>query len=295
MARTLSTIYNSAVTERNKYLKLTELTNTSKMSIIDAITYVASSLVYSFETILDVFTVDMANTYANRINGTPGYYANALLKFQYGDALTVSSDGSQFQYSSVDTTKRIITKVAYEEKYASDFKDNVLVLKVAKGDVGSLARLNTDELTAATAYINQIKFAGVNTGVISRIGDVLVPRVTVYYDGKFTEDVLRTNVQTAIDTYIYNMGFDTAIFVQNIIDAIKGADNVTDVYIDPNATQTQGIYMASYDDNDALGTLTKIDRVATTSSGYLKESSVTGLEAALPTFANAITVKLETE
>ena len=39
----------------SKYLELTELTNDSKMSIINAFTWVTAAAIYSFETLLDVF------------------------------------------------------------------------------------------------------------------------------------------------------------------------------------------------------------------------------------------------
>ena len=60
MSRTLTEIYNEAVDTRNKYLELTELTNDSKMSIINAFTWVTSAAIYSFETLLDVFMTDIS-------------------------------------------------------------------------------------------------------------------------------------------------------------------------------------------------------------------------------------------
>ena len=52
MSRTLTEIYIEAVETRNKYLELTELTNDSKMSIINAFTWVTAAAIYSFETFL---------------------------------------------------------------------------------------------------------------------------------------------------------------------------------------------------------------------------------------------------
>ena len=74
MSRTLTEIYNEAVETRNKYLELTELTNDSKMSIINAFTWVTAAA----------------------INGTSAYYANAMLKWQYGDDLIINDEGTAF-------------------------------------------------------------------------------------------------------------------------------------------------------------------------------------------------------
>ena len=295
MSRTLTEIYNEAVETRNKYLELTELTNDSKMSIINAFTWVTAAAIYSFETLLDVFTTDIAKTFTQRINGTSAYYANAMLKWQYGDDLIINDEGTAFHYATEDTTKRLITHVSYQEYYNEEFKDNILILKVASGEGRSLSQLSDEELIAARAYLNQIKFAGVKCNVVSRRGDVLVPRVTVYYDGAITKEELYDNIDTALIDFIVNMKFDSLIYSQKIIDAIQKVEHVTDVHIDQEASVEQEIFIAQYNDNNELGPLTKIERKCHLASGYAKQSTQQDAESELPTFREAIVIKLETE
>ena len=295
MSRTLTEIYNEAVETRNKYLELTELTNDSKMSIINAFTWVTAAAIYSFETLLDVFTTDIAKTFTQRINGTSAYYANAMLKWQYGDDLIINDEGTAFHYATEDTTKRLITHVCYQEYYNEEFKDNILILKVASGEGRSLSQLSDEELIAARAYLNQIKFAGVKCNVVSRRGDVLVPRLTVYYDGAITKEELYDNIDTALIDFIVNMKFDSLVYSQKIIDAIQKVEHVTDVHIDHEASVEQGIFIAQYNDNNELGPLTKIERKCYLASGYAKQSTQQDAESELPTFREAIVIKLETE
>lgn len=295
MSRTLTEIYNEAVETRNKYLELTELTNDSKMSIINAFTWVTAAAIYSFETLLDVFTTDIAKTFTQRINGTSAYYANAMLKWQYGDDLIINDEGTAFHYATEDTTKRLITHVSYREYYNEEFKDNILILKVASGEGRSLSQLSDEELIAARAYLNQIKFAGVKCNVVSRRGDVLVPRLTVYYDGAITKEELYDNIDTALIDFIVNMKFDSLVYSQKIIDAIQKVEHVTDVHIDHEASVEQGIFIAQYNDNNELGPLTKIERKCYLASGYAKQSTQQDAESELPTFREAIVIKLETE
>lgn len=295
MSRTLTEIYNEAVETRNKYLELTELTNDSKMSIINAFTWVTAAAIYSFETLLDVFTTDIAKTFTQRINGTSAYYANAMLKWQYGDDLIINDEGTAFHYATEDTTKRLITHVSYQEYYNEEFKDNILILKVASGEGRSLSQLSDEELIAARAYLNQIKFAGVKCNVVSRRGDVLVPRLTVYYDGAITKEKLYDNIDTALIDFIVNMKFDSLVYSQKIIDAIQKVEHVTDVHIDHEASVEQGIFIAQYNDNNELGPLTKIERKCYLASGYAKQSTQQDAESELPTFREAIVIKLETE
>ena len=295
MSRTLTEIYNEAVETRNKYLELTELTNDSKMSIINAFTWVTAAAIYSFETLLDVFTTDIAKTFTQRINGSSAYYANAMLKWQYGDDLIINDEGTAFHYATEDTTKRLITHVSYQEYYNEEFKDNILILKVASGEGRSLSQLSDEELIAARAYLNQIKFAGVKCNVVSRRGDVLVPRLTVYYDGAITKEELYDNIDTALIDFIVNMKFDSLVYSQKIIDAIQKVEHVTDVHIDHEASVEQGIFIAQYNDNNELGPLTKIERKCYLASGYAKQSTQQDAESELPTFREAIVIKLETE
>ena len=295
MSRTLTEIYNEAVETRNKYLELTELTNDSKMSIINAFTWVTAAAIYSFETLLDVFTTDIAKTFTQRINGTSAYYANAMLKWQYGDDLIINDEGTAFHYATEDTTKRLITHVSYQEYYNEEFKDNILILKVASGEGRSLSQLSDEELIAARAYLNQIKFAGVKCNVVSRRGDVLVPRLTVYYDGAITKEELYDNIDTALIDFIVNMKFDSLVYSQKIIDAIQKVEHVSDVHIDHEASVEQGIFIAQYNDNNELGPLTKIERKCYLASGYAKQSTQQDAESELPTFREAIVIKLETE
>lgn len=294
MSRTLTEIYNEAVDTRNKYLELTELTNDSKMSIINAFTWVTSTVIYSFETLLDVFMTDISTIFNSRINGTPAYYANAMLKWQFGDELVINDEGTSFSFAQEDTTKRIISHVSYQEVYSEEYKDDVLILKVATGEADSLSRLTDEQLIAARAYLNQIKFAGVKCNVISRKGDVLVPRVTVYYDGAVSKEELYDAIDQSLIQFVNDMQFDSLLYAQKVIDAIQKTEHVTDVWINPEASASQGIFIAQYDDDDHLGELTKIERKVYTSSGYVRQSTKSGEESSIPTFREAIAIELET-
>lgn len=294
MSRTLTEIYNEAVDTRNKYLELTELTNDSKMSIINAFTWVTSTVIYSFETLLDVFMTDISSIFNSRINGTPAYYANAMLKWQFGDELIINDEGTSFSFAQEDTTKRIISHVSYQEVYSEEYKDDVLILKVATGEADSLSRLTDEQLIAARAYLNQIKFAGVKCNVISRKGDVLVPRVTVYYDGAVSKEELYDAIDQSLIQFVNDMQFDSLLYTQKVIDAIQKTEHVTDVWINPEASASQGIFIAQYDDDDHLGELTKIERKVYTSSGYVRQSTKAGEESSIPTFREAIAIELET-
>ena len=305
MARTLTEIYTVAKNYRNQYLELTEFQNSSKMSVIDAFTWVTSACIWTFENILDVFKVDLAKDLQNRINGNAAYYANALLKYQSGDELEMNEEGTAFSYPTIDETKRVITRVSYSEYQEEGFYDKQLVLKIATGEPGAYERVSDEELLAIRAYFNQIAFAGTHAIVVSRKGDVLVPRVTVYYDGAISEEEVYKNIEDALNDFIANVSFNGVIYTQKIIDAIQRAEHVVDVHISTIASDLQGIFIAQYDDDnnlipvqygdggEVLSYEHKVDRCFVPNSGFLKQSSRSGDEETLLTWKEAITLKIE--
>lgn len=298
MARTLTEIYTVAKQCRDKYLELTEFQNDSKMSILDAFTWVTSSCIWAFENILDVFKVDLAKDLQNRVNGTPAYFANALLKYQSGDDLVVSEDGASFSYATIDESKRIISKVSYSEVVEDGYHDKLAIYKIATGEPGAYARIEEEELLAIRDYLSKILFAGQHAKVVSRNGDVLIPRVTVYYDGAISEDELYTNIENSLNNFIANMSFDGMLYAQKIIDCIQNAEHVTDVEVDRTGTDQQGIFIAMYDDDNNLievedSVEQRIGRYVIPNSGYIKQSTRSGKEENLQTWREAITLKLE--
>lgn len=299
MARTLTEIYALAKECRNQYLELTEFENSSKMSILDAITWVTSSCIWAFDNLLDVFKIDLAKDLQNRINGTPAYFANALLKYQSGDELIINEDGTAFSYPNIDESKRVVTKVSYAEVEEAGFHDKLMILKIATGSPGEYDKIEEGELIAIRAYLNKILFAGQHALVVSRKGDVLVPRVTVYYDGAVSENEIYSNIENQLGQYVAELEFDGVIYAQKIIDCLQKAEHVTDVEIDNTTTDNQGIFIAQYDDD---GHLIEVDgeieqrmgRYIIPHSGYLRQSTKEGEEVDLPKWRDSIVLKLET-
>ena len=293
MSRTIKEIYNEAVQERNRRLELTEFASDSKLSVMNGILWVVAAVIHSFETLLDVFAVDISEVIDNRINGTPDYYANALLQYQQGDELVVREDGLAFGYAQVDETKRIITQVSYVESTDDSNLDSKLILKVATGTKGHLEALPAAELVPVNAYIGKLKFAGTRIEVISTKGDVLVPRLTVFYDGAVPEEEMYDAIEERIRDYITGIDFDAAVYVSRLTNVIRLGGHVTPIYIHVSAVPLSGGFIACHDADGGIQPLQRVGRVAYTASGYLKESSGKDEESALPTFREAITLRIE--
>lgn len=130
--------------------------------------------------------------------------------------------------------------------------------------------------------------------IVSRKGDILIPKVVVYYDGGITEDEMYNAVEAALNSYIANLEFDGAVYVQKIIDTIQRVEHVTDVFYDAAATDYNGVFVAQYDDDNNLisdsagNILQRIPRFFIPNSGYLKQSTNSGEEAGIPKWEETI-------
>lgn len=286
MSRTIAAIYQQIVAERDKRQELKEFKNDSKLSIMNGISYICAVAIHAFESILDVFTIDISEAMNSRVNGTPTYYANALLQYQKGDTLSVRSDGLAFGYSSVDESKRIITQVSYVESWDENDRDYKLIYKTATGSKGELSSISKDDLVAINGYIQKFAFAGTHIEVTSQEGDILIPKITVYWDGSVSESEMYDAIVARLNEYVINIDFDSSVYVSKILGDIKGVNHVVDVYIDDNLNQ--GLFIARYNSDGVISSIDKIDRVAYTSSGFIRESSRSGVESDISNFRESI-------
>lgn len=293
MARSINEIYKEIVAEKDKRLELSEYKSDSKVSVINGIAWFVSAAIYSFETIMDTFIVDINDIIKDRINGTPSYYVNAALKYQHGDKLKIKDDGLGFGYEKTDETKRIITQASYQESSNPQSLDTKLILKVATGTNGKLSPLTEDQLTQVTAYINQIKFAGTYIEVVSRKGDIIIPRLTVFYDGSVMEETMRSALDDALNKFIMETKFNSAIYVSSIVSCLMAVEHVTDVYMDVNAVPQQGVYIVSYESDGTQSEEKRGGRMTYASSGFLRESSKEGEEKDIPNFRESIVLKVD--
>lgn len=296
MARTLSEIYSEAKLEKDKRLELNGFDNDSKMSVMNAIVWVVSTCIWTFENLLDVFKVDLAKDLSNRVNGTPAYFSSMLLKYQKGDNLVVSDDGLKFGYANINENNRIISKVAYSEEEAVGFNDKTMVFKVATGSAGAYKSIDYEELLNVRDYLSKILFAGQRAIVVSRKGDILIPRVNVYHDGAVGDGVLYGAIEESLNAFIANIGFNGVVYAQHVIDALQRVEHVKDVSLVSGAGDgDKGIYVAQYDDDGNLievdGQVERlVERYIVPNSGYMKQSTRSGLENSIPTWRESITL-----
>lgn len=279
MSRSLTTIYKEAVTARDNYLQLTELEpaylTSSKVSILNLITYMVAVVIYSYETVLDLFEIDITTLLNQRMVGTANYYAYMAKLFQYNDAtqmsdtLTLNTTTYQMEYETVNEDHRIIEKVACQQDKNDDTYDLTLKVCKANGDSSEEAALYTPltdrELSCFQSYINDIKYVGTAIQCVSYPGDILTVNALVYYDSQnHLGDDIMASVKEALINYAKGLEYNENVYYKKVIGAIEGVDGVN--YTDSSATVSLTSYSSG---NNAYGDTEEITTVMRPVSGYL--------------------------
>jgi hypothetical protein len=266
MGRTLQTIYNelTASKEANtdldnllpnpdnwqtlytfenfKLLANTVVKNISA-SLVDVwrlIMYVVAYAIYFQEQLYDTFKSEIDDAIANKEFAQLPWYVDQSELFQFGDQLEWI-DSKRYGYSIIDEDKRIITQAA------ATVSNGAVLLKIAKGTVGSIVKLTTAELTAFTNYMkgsvtpfaeDGIAPPGTKITIISEDADQLRFASQVFYDpqvldssGALLNNVSVKPVEVAITNYIQQIPFDSKFRVSGLIDAIQSAQGVVNIVV----------------------------------------------------------------
>jgi len=203
------------------------------------------AFVFAYETwmqeqLYDTFKTEVDETIAGREFAQLQWYIDQSKLFQFGDDLEWIND-KYYGYTTIDETKQIITQAA------ATVTNGSILLKVATGDIGSLAPLDSDELTAFTYYAkgsntpyaeDNISPPGTIIEIISEDADTLRFASQVFYDpqvlnssGELLSDTGTKPVEDAVNDYIQQIPFDSKFRVSGLIDAIQSADGVVNVVV----------------------------------------------------------------
>lgn len=246
MARSIETIYQEMITEKETFSSLdtlvpnpdssqtflADLITASKVAIWRLMFWVAAVSIFTHEKLFDSFVAFVEQRARDIVPATSRSLVIDAKEFQNGDELVFNETTRQFSY--IDTTsadaiaKRIVTQASVLDA------NRVVTYKVAQDDVTGLKKLTASQLTSFTTYVDQKKVPGTKTVIVTDDADSLKVAYTIEYDplvlkldGSLIDDGTFP-IQEAIDGYIEGLPFDSAFRVQdltNAIEAARGAKN----------------------------------------------------------------------
>jgi hypothetical protein len=265
MARSVREIQEEIIRYKNTLPELRRLNSRSATAIWRLWVFIMAVAHYAHELYFDLFRDEINETLNKRIQGTAPWYAQKALEFQDGSELQLIAGGTQLGYDPVQPSLRLVTRAAYREERDNNGR---LVLKLAKGGVDDLQKLDGVEMLRIDKYFEKIKFAGTNLAISSLDPDIIIPRMTVFHDGILDNETVFENVKKAIEEFIATLPFDGIFYVIKFVDYLQKVDHITDV-------QIASITIRSF--IDVLNPVEEVvERKKVLDSGYLKPSSQAG-------------------
>lgn len=266
MARTIQQIYDSIITEKETLSSLNGLTpnpetyvnflsqlaSSSRVAIWRLYAYIIAVAIYTTEVLWDLFKKDIEDIAAQAEAGTVRWYQERVLDFQFGDIL-IYQDG-KYQYATINDALKIVKRCAVVER-----SDGIVFIKTAKLNLSGLPiPLSGPELTALTAYMQQVKFAGTFLSVNSFNADTLKLYYDIYYNAELDLATVQAAVYAAVQSFIANLPFNGALNVNKITDALQAVTGV----VDPKFVSAEATYGAL--------PYTAFDREYLSNAGYLE-------------------------
>lgn len=241
---TWSSLYNF---ENFKTLAMTIVQglSVSKIAIWRQIMYIFAFNIWTIEQLQDQFTAEVEDTILNNVYGQLRWYVKVSKEWQYGDDLVWNDVDGKYEYETIDEEKQIITQAN------AHTANGQIILKVAKGELGSLEKLDTspgnDELTSFTDYMkgtnsstvaDGIAPAGANLQIVSDDADSMRLYIDIFYNPlvltaegeKITESGVYP-VEDAVTNYIQGLPFDSYFYIRGLEDAIQAAEGVDNVVV----------------------------------------------------------------
>lgn len=237
MARSIQEIYDSIIQEKETFSSLdgllplgtdyaallSDLSSASKVAIWRLWAYVIAWFSWILENLWDQHKAEVeAIANAAKYGSLPWYVSQSKL-WQDGDTLTYV-DGFP-GYAVVDASKRKVTQASAVE----DIFPAQVFLKVTQGE-DPLTPLAQADLTEFTAYVNQVKPAGIKVVVSSLNADTLQVNMNVGYDPILNPSVVSLNVEAAINSYLKNLPFDgrfTRLAFEDAIQSVAGVKTIS--------------------------------------------------------------------
>ena len=227
MARSINTIFNEMVSQKNNTPALSSLTSSSVTAIWRLLFYVVAYAIHVHESLWDEHKKEVSDTIDEMLPHRPKWYRDKALAFMKDTTLMEDSD----QYdttgmSEEDITSRQVVKHATANE--SD-QSSWLIIKVAGVDATDSTKrapISQAEEVQLSAYLQEIKDAGVRIALVNEPADEFRCEVDIYYDPTREPISVKSDCEQAIREYVENLSFNGVYSNMALIDALQAVDGV---------------------------------------------------------------------
>lgn len=218
----------------------------SSANVVSVLLYVVACCAALIEHTMDWFVEDVDRAIASERYGHEQWYVNVAKNFQYDGTTDYGLDEQTGQYATEDEEHKIVSYVSCEDNGFG------VKIKVAKGEIGNLQPLTSDEIEAFSYYMGRLKPAGMPISVISEAADRLRLKMTVYYNPSvFSRALILNAVKERITQYLQSIDFNGQFVTMKMVDSLQTMAGVEVVEVAEVYAQYAG-YDYRRIENDAL-------------------------------------------
>jgi len=236
MARTIEEIqYRILTAIASDQALSTQLTSTSKVAVFRLFAYIIASSIWLLESIFDNHKKEIDTALYEQKSGTPRWYRNMSLAFQYGFDLLVDSD--KFDNTGYTDDQIEASKIIKYCSVKESIESNRLTIKVAGESGDALEPLDDTQITAFLQYMSEVKYAGVKLNVVNTPADKLLLNMQIYRDVLVIDEngvsILNGDkpVEKAIRSYMKALPFDGELVLNDLIAHLRAVEGVNNANI----------------------------------------------------------------
>ena len=260
---------------QNDSVLATELTSTSKASVWRLWAFIVSKAIKTLYEFFIVFRTELETEMAKQKIHSKQWYRQKAIDFLFGFAVKPGTD--EFDTEGAADEEIAAAKVVKQAaciKMISSSGYGILRVKVATEDGdGNLQKLPAEQYEALKYYFMRYAVdAGTQLKVTTGDADDLLLKLDVYYDplvisttGARLDGTADTPVLDAINEYLKSLEFNGALYVSDLIAAIRQVDGVRLA----KCLEARSKY-GSYDYNADVLNAGLIDEIRVADAGYMK-------------------------
>jgi hypothetical protein len=234
----------------------------SKVSIENILFYIVAGAIYIVERFFDEHKKDVQVLIDGIIPHRPKWYRDKTLLFMKDKVLIPDTDKydlTGMSDSDIEAARIVKYAVATENKDAS-----ILTIKVAGENGGVRSKLDPETQVQLSAYLFEIKDAGVRINLVNSNPDVFNCEVDVYYDAMLLPENVQAVCRDTIVHYVENLPFNGEYTNMSLVDALQKVEGVKIVEFIKATTKVDG-----------ESTLTEINARYTPAAGYFQSGELT--------------------
>lgn len=217
---------NKVLSEKYGYNVGDDFDNTfSAVSIESIMFYIIAAAMWVSEGLFDVHKNSVDAAIEDIIPHRPKWYRDKVLQFMSDYTLIEDTDVYDIDNLTDDEISNAqVVKYATATESADS---SLLIIKVAGEDEsGHRITLNTEIETQLSAYIAEIKDAGVRINLINKDADEYYCSLDVYYDAQLLATNVEESVRTVIKNYVENLPFNGLYTNMALVDELQKVDGV---------------------------------------------------------------------